>query len=91
MTYISLFMIKNPQNPHQIMELRSEFPTDFITNKRSQGYFLSSICWAGYQQKWLVVMTRYNNQSSWTWVNYKTEQQKLREYLDNGYPINGVY
>jgi len=91
-TYISLFMPKMQGNPPQIMRSRTEFPSDLIQNKRSQGYFLSSICWDHYNEKWLVIMTKYNNTPPWTWMNYKTSKDKINDYINNkGYSISGVY
>lgn len=91
-SYISLFMPKMQGNPPQIMRSRTEFPRDLINNKKSQGYFLSSICWDSYNDKWLVVMTKYNNTPPWTWLNYKNQKDQLNDYLTNqGYSISGVY
>lgn len=91
-TKIAIVMPKFSKHYSQIMNYRKEFPNDLINNKKSEGYYLSSITYDGFNQSWFVVMTKYNSGIQWTWFNYKSQKQLFLDYWKNkGYIITGVY
>ncbi|WP_299215702.1 hypothetical protein [uncultured Aquimarina sp.] len=99
-TIFSVLMPKERGNHKQIAEYRVDFPRDLINNKRSQGYILSSITYDHYKKAWFVVMTKKahngtswgNITTHWTWVNYKSQKDKFKDYFENkGYRIIGVF
>ncbi len=91
-TYISILMHKFSTSPSQIYGTRKEFPNDFINNKKSEGYYLSSITYDAFEKSWFVVMSKYQNAPLWTWFNFKSQKDKFNDYYKNkGYIITGVY
>jgi hypothetical protein len=90
-TTISILMRKLQNKSNQIYASRTEFPNDYINNKKSQGYFLTSITYDYSNKSWFIVMTKDNNISEWIWFNIKTQKDAFNKYFKNGYVIMGVY
>ena len=91
-THVSILMHKLSTKPSQVYEIRKEFPNDYINNKKSDGYYLSSIAYDAFEKSWFVVMSKHQNAPPWTWFNFKSQRDKFNDYYKNkGYIISGVY
>jgi hypothetical protein len=103
-SYYAINMPKKIGNSKQIMEYRVDFPKDFINNKKAKGFILTSITYDFKKKAWLTIMTKKGHNTNngnmswgnittdWTWFNYKTEKELVKDYFSNkNYNIIGVY
>lgn len=90
-----IILIKKPINDNFIEQryfYRKESPNDLINNKKSEGYFLTSIAFDKSEESWFILMTKYKITIDWIWLNYRSQKEIMEKYIkEKAYAIVDVY
>lgn len=83
---------KFENNPaQQIWANRPEYPTDYINDRKDEGYKVKTMTYSNYDKMWIIVMEKNTDNREWLFGEYNIDPVAFKQRVDEGYTITGVF